>query len=184
MDPSVSVIHHATDGSREPAVTGSTGPPPVATIPSTIERIDIPRVTAGLRHMVGSAEPARVFSQLAQVCVPAVSDTCTLEIVEEGGHRYRIRQPAGNSWRWDELDPDVLVRAEFASDGAGGPGFSGTVVCMWLDGCRPSEADSALIGLMVDHTVALVEHERLAGRVDELQDAAGQTACCCRVTSG
>ena len=49
------------------------------------------------RHeSVGSAPWRRMFSQLAQVCVPAISDACTIDLVEEGGHRYRIRQPAEN----------------------------------------------------------------------------------------
>jgi hypothetical protein len=43
------------------------------------------------------------------------------------------------------------------------------LVCGWFDGYRPAEAASALLGLLVDHTTALVEHERLAARVDELQ---------------
>jgi hypothetical protein len=115
-----------------------------------------------------------VFSQLAQICVPAISEGCTIEIVEEGGHRYRIRQPAESPWRAEELGRGSTVHAEFSSDGAGGPRFSGTLVCAWLGDCRPSAADSALIGLLVDHTTALIEHERLTARVDELQDAAGQ----------
>ena len=98
----------------------------------SLGRIDIPRVTAAVRHLMASAEPSRVFSQLAQVCVPAVCDGCTIEIVEEGGHRYRIRQPAESHWRAEELGHDAVVQAEFSSDGAGGPRFSGTVVCTWL----------------------------------------------------
>jgi hypothetical protein len=31
-----------------------------------------------------------------ELCVPAISDACTIDLVEEGGHRYRIRQPAEN----------------------------------------------------------------------------------------
>ena len=61
--------------------------------PSGAGRVDPSRVTAAVRHMVGSVEPSRVFSELAQVCVPAVADACTIDLVEEGGHRYRIRHP-------------------------------------------------------------------------------------------
>jgi ANTAR domain len=134
-------------------------------------RVDLSRVTAAVRHMVGSVEPSRMFSELAQVCVPAISDACTIDLVEEGGHRYRIRQPAENPYDARGFGEHDLAEADFASDGAGGPRFSGVLVCTWFDGYRPGEADSALLGLLVDHTTALVEHERLTARVDELQTA-------------
>ena len=137
---------------------------------SATGRINLPWVTSAVRHLVGSVEPARMFSQLAQVCVPAISDACTIDLVEEGGHRYRIRQPAENPPNGGQLDEEELVaKADFSSAGAGGPRFSGVLMCTWFDGYRPVDADSALIGLLVDHTTALVEHERLTARVDELQ---------------
>lgn len=163
----------ATGGPAEFGAARPADPQPVTRGSSATGRIDLPRVTAAVRHLVGSLEPSRVFSQLAQVCVPAVCDACTIGLVEEGGHRYRIRQPAENPWHGEELEQDSVVNAEFSSDGAGGPRFSGTLVCAWLDGYRPGDADSALIGLLVDHTTALVEHERLTARVDELQTAPG-----------
>lgn len=135
-------------------------------------RIDLPRVTAAVRHIVGSVEPSRMFSQLAQVCVPAIADACTIDLVEEGGHRYRIRRPAENPWGSQGLDArDLVASADFASDGAGGPRFSGVLECIWFDGYRPGAADAALLGLLVDHTTALVEHDRLTARVNELRTA-------------
>lgn len=122
--------------------------------------------------MVGSVEPSRMFSELAQVCVPAISDACTIDLVEEGGHRNQIRQPAENPHgvrRFDEHD--VVSEADFGSAESGGPRFSGVLVCTWFDGYRPGAADSALLGLLVDHITALVEHVRLAARVDELLTA-------------
>ena len=56
-------------------------------------RVDLGRVLTGLRHLSAAAEPARVFTDLAAVCVPALCDECVIEIVEQGGHRYRIRRP-------------------------------------------------------------------------------------------
>jgi len=134
-------------------------------------RIDLPRVTGSIRHMVGSTEPARMFSQLARVCVPAICDVCTINLVEDAGHRYRIRQPAEKPWNGGELDQNAVIQAEFCSDGAGGPRFSGLLICTWLDDYQPSEADSALLGLLVDHATAMVEHERLTARVTELEIA-------------
>lgn len=46
-----------------------------------------------MRHLSAAGEPARVFTDLAGVCVPALCDECSIEIVEQGGHRYRIRRP-------------------------------------------------------------------------------------------
>ena len=138
-------------------------------------RINLPRVTTAVRHLAGSVEPARMFSQLAQVCVTAICDACTIDLMEGAGHRYRIRQPAENPYPGKDLDGQgSMVRAEFSSDGAGGPRFSGVLVCTWLDGYRPAEADSALLSLLVDHTTAWVEQERLTARVDELQTATGE----------
>jgi len=136
-------------------------------------RIDLLRVTTAVRHLMGSVEPARIFSQLAQVCVPAICDACTIDLVEGAGHHYRIRQPAETPWTGEELGPDPDIQVEFSSDGAGGPRFSGVLVCAWRDGYRPTEADSALLGLLVDHATALVEHHRLTARVDELQNTTG-----------
>jgi hypothetical protein len=113
-----------------------------------------------------------MFSELARVCVPAISDACTSDLVEEGGHRYRIRQPAENPYGAKGFEePELASEADFSSDGAGGPRFSGVLTCTWFDGYRPGEADAALLGLLVDHTTALVEHERLTARVGELQTA-------------
>jgi hypothetical protein len=145
---------------------------PVAGGPTT-GRIDLPRVTAAVRLLTGSMEPARLFSQMAQVCVPAICDSCTVDLVEATGHHYRARKQAKNPYSCPEPDPDSVVRVEFSSDGAGGPRFSGVMECAWLDDYRPSAADSALLGLLVDRTTALVEHERLTARVDELQTATG-----------
>ena len=50
---------------------------------------------------------------------------------------------------------------DFSSDGAGRPRFSGVLTCTWFDGYRSGDADAALLRLLVDHTTAVVEHERL-----------------------
>jgi hypothetical protein len=175
VDQSISAVDQvdgmsSAGGSADPRPARPTDPQTVNGKSSATGRVKLPRVTAAVRHLVGSVEPSRMFSQLAQVCVPAIADACTIDMVEEGGHRYRIRQPAENPRGSEGLDGQELVAtADFSSDGAGGPRFSGVLVCMWFDGYRPVEADSALIGLLVDHTTALVEHERLTARIDELQ---------------
>ena len=57
-------------------------------------RVDLGTVLASLRHLDPSGEPARVFTGLAQVCVPALADECVIWISEQGQHPYRIRRAA------------------------------------------------------------------------------------------
>jgi len=167
----MSAVDHVEQVSKRGVDPDDTTSP--VTIDQTPARIDVLRVTAAVRRLAGSREPARLFSQLTQVCVPAVCDTCTIDLVEAAGHHYRTRQPAEKPDNCQELDPDSVIRVEFSSDGAGGPRFSGVMACTWVNGYRPCAADTALLGLLVDHTTALVEHERLTARVDELETAAG-----------
>src|SRR6478752_5158043 len=75
-------------------------------------RVDLGRVLTGLRHLSAAADPARVFTDLAAVCVPALCDECVIEIVEQGGHRYRIRRPGPG--------PDRAAAAA-ATDGMSNP---------------------------------------------------------------
>src|SRR6478735_8006390 len=67
------------------------GRPAGTEVTETMESVAGP--LTGLRHLSAAAEPARVFTDLAAVCVPALCDECVIEIVEQGGHRYRIRRP-------------------------------------------------------------------------------------------
>ena len=179
MDQVISVVDQVDATSADGGSKVSRGGSPNAPLlvggkPIATGRVDLPQVNAAVRHMVRSVEPSRMFSELARVCVPAISDACTIDLVEEGGHRYRIRQPAENPYGARGFAQQELVaEADFSSDGAGGPRFSGVLTCIWFDGYRSGEADAALFGLLVDHTTALVEHERLTVRVGELQTAPG-----------
>jgi hypothetical protein len=56
--------------------------------------VDLGTVLASLRHLDPSGQPARVFTGLAQVCVPALADECVIWISEQGQHPYRIRRAA------------------------------------------------------------------------------------------
>lgn len=147
-------------------------------------RINLPTVVAALRHIDASTEPGFVLSHLAAVAVPAVCDEVTIDVTEDGGHRYRIRRPDhGNhpprgdgAERAADGDPGGIARATgpiltrdsvgipFSSPfAAPEPAFAGTVTCRWTDGYRPSPADTAFVGIMVEHAVALVLRERSNG---------------------
>ena len=163
------------------------------------ERVDLGRVLTGLRHLSATGEPARVFTELAGVCVPALCDECVIEIVEQGGHRYRIRRPgpgqsahrAATNGAAAEATGAVVGAAAWSGNGAavtvsggsvlarfgnppgGGPGYTGEMVCIWRRGHLPSEADAALVGVLVDHATALVHRERTTAGVAD-QGGAGQ----------
>ncbi len=157
--------------------------------PIAAGRIDVRRVVTHVRHLLGSAEPVRVFSQLASIAVPGVADACVIEISESAGHRYRIRQPAtllpGSApaeppltrerpqHAVTTLAPDA-VTVQFASPDDGCQSYTGVLTCRWQDNYQPCDADAALLALLVDHATALVERERLTARIADLQDAAGQ----------
>jgi hypothetical protein len=161
--------------------TRARGLPLISNAPAA--RIDVATVVARLRHIDASAEPALVFSQLAEIWVPGVCDEVVIDLVENE-QVYRIRRPAGSS---DLPRPVRIPAAPVPGAGDGpvlgrdmvlsaiespqsvsvGPPFSGTVLCRWRDGYPPVAADASLIGLMIDHAVGLIHRERLtAGPLD------------------
>lgn len=156
---------------------------------------------SGLRHLEASHEPARVFAGLAQICVPALCDECLIEVTEQGMNPYRIRRAgpglvpiptsgeaallAGGAPSSDPhgqvapigvtVDVDgPEVRARFGSCSGGEPPYLGVLVCRWHSDYPPVQSDIALIGVMVDHAVALVHRERTA-RAGRLVSIAGIT---------
>ena len=177
-------------GDAEPIAGPVTGAVPAG------ERVDLGRVLTGLRHLP-AGEPARVCTELAGVCVPALCDECWIEIVEQGGHRYRIRRPgpgqsahrAATNGAAAEATGAVVGAAAWSGNGAavtvsggsvlarfgnppgGGPGYTGEMVCIWRRGHLPSEADAALVGVLVDHATALVHRERTTAGVADPGDA-------------
>lgn len=159
-------------------------------------RVHLDRVLSGLRHLEASHEPARVFAGLAQVCVPALCDECLIEVTERGTRPYHIRrirpglapsltsqehaQPGRSPVDIDAAAgeaPDPLgvsvtvdgagIRAHFANSPGSGPPYRGVLACHWEGGYRPAPSDRALVGVLVDHAIALVHRERaaLAGTV-------------------
>jgi hypothetical protein len=147
-------------------------------------------VLRGLRHLDRSGEPARVFTELAGVCVPALCDECVIWISEQQQHPYRIRRagpavPAGATAIPRGLlttapgngttilngsaagaatveIADHAVIARFVNSPWGGPDYRGVLVGRWHTAHTPDDAEAALIGVMVDHATALVQRERAA----------------------
>ena len=162
---------------------------------STIDRdrVDLPRLLGGLRHLTPSPEPARVFTELATVCVPALCDECLIQITEQDRRPYRIRRtwpatsvsaamtdeeftaplpgrgtvlngkPAGGAV---VETGDRSVVARFANPPGGGPAYRGVLIARWADADAPDDTMAGLVGVVTDHAVALVHRERTTSAVD------------------
>ena len=78
--------------------------------PADPDRVDLTRLLGGLRHLSASPEPARVFAELATVCVPALCDQCLIQITEQDRCPYRIWQggPAISIPAW-MTDAEVIA---------------------------------------------------------------------------
>ena len=146
-------------------------------------RVDLRRVLTGLRHLHGSSEPARVFTDLAAVCVPALCDQMVVDIEENGideagVHRYRIRQPGGFPGVGDRgpvIEPGAGSGRRDRSTGhrcgrvaAGRRTRLHSAAAVPVDpGYAPTETDAALVGVLADHAVALVHRERTTGHITD-----------------
>lgn len=174
----MSHLHSVVDG------RGGGETSPEAATPAT-GRIDVPWITRGLRHLNASVEPAKVFSELADLCVPSLADECTIDVDEQCGHRYLIRQPvpvagretirsvtAGGAAPVNSPSAPIVgadsVTTFFSSVGENGPDYTCLVTFRWTDGYRPNHTDAALIDLIVDHTAAVVRQERLSEHLADL----------------
>jgi len=159
-------------------------PAAASTTPSSGEapRVDLPRVLMGLRHLTGSAEPGRVFTELAAVCVPALCDEMVIDIQEAGNHRYRVRRPGTPAHRapddpQQQAAPGVAtvhgqsVTVRVTSLPGGGPAFTTRLTCTWHPGYTPTDTDAALVGVLADHATAVVHRERTTGQLPDASTA-------------
>jgi hypothetical protein len=164
--------------------------------PADRDRLDLTRLLAGLRHLTPSPEPARVFAELATVCVPALCDQCLIQITEQDRCPYRIRRtwpatPVPASMTDEEFTAAVAGRgtvldgnlaggaivevveagnravvARFANPPGGGPAYRGVLIARWADADAPDDTMAGLVGVVTDHAVALVHRERTTSAVD------------------
>ena len=163
------------------------------------DRDNDPRsVVSAMRHLVVSAQPAVVFTSLAELCVPAFSDDCRIIIEEEGHVGYRIIRPvpdpgsqlaalsqeyvtrAGGS---RQLVSEHTVRTPILAMQLSGERYRGVVVHHWRTGHHPTRTEVSRAQRILDRAVAAVHQERLTSRLgqqrcttENLQQALGAGA--------
>lgn len=126
-------------------------------------------IATELRDLVRSVEPAVVFSSLAHLCVPAFSDVCTIDIVEQGELAYRIayyRSGLDPADTWTGTVSNWSVSTPFAGAHAGDThadgGYAGVMTNRWWSR-PPSSTDRARAVILARHAVATVSEERGVG---------------------
>ena len=131
-----------------------------------------------LQGLVRSAEPAVVFSSLAHLCVPAFSDACTIDIVEQGQIAYRIAYHRSDTASVDTLlgtvsDRSVSIPFTSCSLDPADPGFVGVITHRWRSR-RPTVADRNHVAALVRRCVRAVAEERRDAAGLAVPDQAGQ----------
>jgi hypothetical protein len=139
-------------------------------VPDTVHRpIDVVATVA--RNLVSSAEPAVVFTSLAQLCVPHFSDACAVDVVEERRTAYRLEYPQELDHARIEQQPHVTTTFCRRADDPGAS-YRGVIVHAWNAGATPrgvSSAHDLVARLLVDYAVEVVSRERLVDRAHEAE---------------
>ncbi len=158
--------------------------PPLPAPAPLPESSDSDAVTVALADLIASAEPAVVFSSLAELSVGAFSNACMVDIVEEDQAAYRISYPHSDA---SPLVALAAPRALGAATGSasthtvrtriqvtsvpGHPHYAGVVVHTWKEH-HPSHADTTIAQLLVDRAIAVITQERLNDRVQHANEEA------------
>jgi hypothetical protein len=125
-----------------------------------------------MRRLVGSVEPAIVFSSLIRLCVPLLSDACTVDIVEGGRIRYRIHFPVDAAAMVATGTYAHQLETAFQGQLHGWPSFAGVMTSRWLTR-RPTAHDEARAARIVAHAVRRIRRERLEDSTRSAIDSTG-----------
>ena len=141
---------------------------------------DVPavRLISTLSLLRGSDDPVVTFAGLARACVPEFAHACQVELSDGKHPPFRIRHPASDGVSADAqlAEPDQVLLTPFrVVSRVGYPSYAGAV-SLWWDGRVPSETDALLADLIVKHSIALVEQERLLAAVGRAEDRAASLA--------
>jgi len=142
-----------------------------------------PSLPVWLDDLVASAEPAVVFTSVAQLSVAALSDTCLVAIEQDDDLAYLIARPRSTTPD-RALSPRVLLPASASScqllarhavstpiaapayDGE--MGYRGVLIQRWTSH-EPTLCDAALARMAVAQAVAVVQRERIVAALEESQ---------------
>jgi hypothetical protein len=127
-------------------------------------------LTVVLDQVVMSAEPAVTFSSLAGSCVPALADACVINLRDDLGAAFQMRQPFPLRCANDSAKPGpdaghsvtVVIRDE---DCGGEPGYNADVTFQWQIAPDDAGADGAagvIAELLTERAVHLIRQERLS----------------------
>jgi ANTAR domain-containing protein len=130
----------------------------------------LPDLLEVLGSIVRSAEPAVVFSSVAQLCVPMLSARARIAITEADDRQYLIAHPLDPAHRDSGIDGEVAfggirvaddsVVTEIQGDAVGShTAFRGVMV---LEVAEPRRPDALVAQLVVDRAVAVITAERQA----------------------
>jgi hypothetical protein len=116
----------------------------------TVERI--------LDQLVAATEPTVTFASLANSCVPAVADECTVTVRDEGGAAWQHRQPAASPVAAGSCQLIVEVRDEPC---AGALGYTAEIGYRWHQEVV-DDADRVIAKLLAERAVAMIRQQRLS----------------------
>jgi ANTAR domain len=144
-------------------------------------------VQQAVRGLAVSADPAVVLSSLARGCVPAFSDSCSVELSEGVEPLFRVGFPlSGEESVAAEPEP-VTARATARNHGhavstsfkaasaLGFPSYAGVFLHFW-NSREPTQEDAIIARLLVDHVIAVVHSERLAQGKAQAEERAAKLA--------
>jgi hypothetical protein len=117
-----------------------------------------------MRHLVDSTEPAIVFSTLVRMCVPMFCDVATVDIVDGGRVRYRVRHPQHPGPQAAGLPADHELVTPFESHLPGWPSYSGQLRSGWFARAATTQ-DESRASAVVDYAIHLIDRERAADPV-------------------
>jgi hypothetical protein len=136
---------------------------------------------AAVSRLAPSVKPAVVFGNLAELCVPAFSDACAIDITELGSDAHRVWHPHAPRGVRRPFDPAPVLTGRptpsllcipFESP-PHDPGSAYHGVFAYIRHAREFRPGMAAIaGLLVDRAVATVTQQRLADAHSQLIDQA------------
>jgi hypothetical protein len=128
-------------------------------------------LAAELARLTPSTDPAVVFRGVAAATVPTFAEGCFGDVTT-GDTTYRIlassnKEHIGSAARSSVTDGAGELSLPFSEPGfAGLPGYEGSLCWAWTQHDRPSDWDTLLARLVIEHATDLVRQARLSLAVE------------------